>query len=145
MAKFALQFLLERAADEADEAARKLGLAMRAEQEAHARMGLIQQYQAEYVGRFQDAQKNGLTPGQWQNFESFIDRLDEGQGQQQGLVDQAKHGTDKARADWLARHNRLKALQALQRRHLEAEAKKTQKAEQKLSDEFAQNKFLRKR
>jgi flagellar FliJ protein len=143
MAKFALQLLLNRAADEADEAARRLGLAMRTEQEAKARMGLIRQYQSEYVGRFQAAQRAGLSPGQWQNFEAFIDRLDEGEDQQKSLITQAQTGTEQARQDWIARNNRLKALEALERRHREAEAKKAQKAEQKLSDEFAQNRFLR--
>ena len=134
---FSLQLLLELTQDKTEEATRKLGQLIAEETGTRERLKLLEGYRAEYLEKFREAQANGLTPQGWQNYVSFIARLDEAVAQQMQIVDTAAKKTAAGQQSWIDENRQMKALDTLAQRHQEKEMHKENKAEQKMLDEFA--------
>ena len=132
---FPLQSLLELSQLRLDEARRKLGELIAAEQEASRRHGLLVEYREEYRTRFVLAAKDGLRPGEWRNFASFLARLDEAVNQADSAVTDTKQRTVAGQHEWVAKQGRVKAFVTLSDRHWSRIAYQDQRQEQKLSDE----------
>lgn len=139
--KFTLQPLLELMQDRADEATRRLGQLVSAEQDARKRLALLTQYREEYLQRFREAQSGGLTPQAWRNFQEFLDKLDLAILQQTGLVETSAQNTVAGQEHWKVQNTKLKAIDTLSIRHQQALQKKEAKQEQKQLDEFAARRF----
>lgn len=138
---FSLQPLLELMQDRTDEATRRLGQLVAAEQSARSRLQLLGQYREEYVQRFRDAQSEGLTLQALQNFQAFLNKIDEAITQQQGLVDTSAQNTAHGQQDWQAQNTRLKAIDTLAVRHSNALRHQEGKQEQKQLDEFSSRRY----
>ncbi|MDR1648152.1 MAG: flagellar export protein FliJ [Zoogloeaceae bacterium] len=139
--KFTLQPLLDLVRDRTDEATRRLGQLMRAEQNAQKRLDLLAQYRAEYVQKFRDAQSEGLTLQALRNYQEFIDRIDLAICQQTAQVETAAQNTAAGQEDWKTQNTKLKALDTLAARQKAVYLKKEAKQEQKQQDEFAGRQF----
>lgn len=138
MAKpFSLQPLLEIMQERTDEATRKLGQLIAAEQDARSRLQLLEQYREEYNQRFRESQQGGLTPLAWRNFQEFMARIDLAISQQQNIVANSARNTQQGQAAWQEQNQRLKAIDTLADRHQNAERWREGKKEQKQMDEFA--------
>lgn len=138
MAKpFTLQPLLEIMQERADEATRKLGQLIAAEQSAKSRLELLEQYREEYNQRFRDSQQNGLTPLAWRNFQDFMARIDLAIEQQRQIVSNSNRDTVVGQTHWQEQNKRLKAIDTLSDRHQIAERLREGKQEQKQQDEYA--------
>lgn len=138
MAKpFSLQLLLELTQDKTDEATRKLGQLIAEETGSRERLKLLEGYRAEYLEKFREAQTNGLSPQGWQNYVSFIGRLDEAVAQQLQIVESAAKKTADGQQSWIEENRQMKALDTLAQRHQQKEIAKENKAEQKMLDEFS--------
>jgi flagellar FliJ protein len=135
--KFTLQPLLDLMRERTDEATRKLGLLIAAEQNARNRLQLLVQYREEYAQRFREAQNAGLTLQSWQNYQDFLARIDEAIHQQTDMVKTAGQNTAVGQQHWKEQNTRMKAIDTLAVRHWKAEDKKANKLEQKQLDEFA--------
>lgn len=141
MAKpFSLQPLLEIMQTRADEATRRLGQLIAEEQNAKSRLQLLEQYRAEYAGRFAEAAGRGLSPLAWRNFQDFIGRIDEAITQQRSVVSNSERNTSNGQAHWQAQNKKLKAIDTLSERHDARERYREGKVEQKEQDEFAARK-----
>lgn len=132
---FPLQSLLDLSQLRLDEAARKLGELIAGEQEASQRHALLVQYREEYRARFVAAAQDGLSPGTWRNFASFLAKLDEAINQADSAMAQTRQRTVAGQQEWVEKRGRVKAFDTLSDRHQTRVAYQDQRQEQKASDE----------
>ena len=134
---FPLQPLLDLSNLRLDEAARRLGKLLSGEQEAAKRQALLTEYCEEYQARFVAAAKNGLSPKEWENYRSFLGRLDDAIGQAEAMVVQSKQRTAVGQKEWINKRGDVKAYDTLAQRHQTRVNYQEQRREQKISDEHA--------
>lgn len=132
---FPLQSLLDLSQLRLDEAARMLGKLIAGEQEASRRHTLLVQYREEYRARFVVAAQAGLRPSEWQNYASFLAKLDEAIKHADMTVTQTKHQTMAGQMEWVHKRGRVKAFDTLADRHQSRLDYQDQRQEQKASDE----------
>lgn len=140
--KFPLQTLLDLSNLRMDEAAKRLGQLIASERTASERVRVLDEYRAEYHERFLAAAKNGLRPEEWQNYRTFIDRLDEAIRQAHEMLTQSQRQTRIGQEDWLDKRGKVKAFDTLAERHEQRQQYGLMKAEQKFSDEHAARKHF---
>ncbi|MDL2284147.1 flagellar export protein FliJ [Oxalobacter sp. OttesenSCG-928-P03] len=131
-----METLISLATDEVEKAAVALGHAIRAGAEAEQRLTLLLQYREDYVVRFQENRKTGLSAMDYQNYHNFIDKLDEAISGQQKIVQQAQERIDGAKAVWQECERKRASYETLQKRAEVRKMKKELKQEQKEADEF---------
>ncbi|WP_303785372.1 flagellar export protein FliJ [Azovibrio restrictus] len=135
--KFPLQPLLELMRDRTDEATRRLGQLVAAEQSARSRLQLLQDYRREYLQKFQEAQTQGLTLLAWQNYQDFLAKIDEAIRTQMEQVELSARNTQQGQEHWQTQNRKLKAIDTLAIRHQGKLQQQENRQEQKLMDEFA--------
>lgn len=133
---FSLQSVLDLMQTRTDDAARELGRRIGQERDAREQLRLLEEYRREYVERFQAAALSGMGPGQWQNYQAFIGRLDEAIGQQKQILSRSENQTAAGQQQWLEQKNRLRAFDTLAVRHFDRERTRDGRQEQKSADEF---------
>lgn len=138
---FSLQPLLDLMQSRTDEATRKLGQLLAAEQNQRSRLQMLEQYREEYAQRMSEAVRNGLTPAALLNFQSFILRIDEAIVQQRIVVVNSEKNTRQGQQQWQEQNKQLKAIGTLSQRHELSERHRENRADQKLQDEFAARRF----
>jgi len=138
---FTLQPLLDLMQNRADEASRKLGQLIAAEQSAKSRLQMLEQYRAEYADRLRDAIAQGMTRQVLANYQDFLARIDEAIHQQTLAVQQSESNTSNGQLHWKEQNTRLKAIDTLSVRHDLKERQREEKKEQKLLDEFSARKY----
>lgn len=132
---FPLQPLLDLSHMRLDEAARKLGELIAGEQEASQRHRLLVEYREEYYSRFLEAAKNGIGPGEWNNYINFLARIDAAIAPAAQSMTLSQEQTLAGQQDWMGKQGRVKAFDTLANRHRSKLADKEQRAEQQASDE----------
>ncbi len=133
----AITTLIELAVTETDEAAKRLGYAIRAGDEEQNKLALLLQYREDYAARFQASLTVGLTPMGYRNFQLFMDKLDTAIGGQQQVVQAAQARIEKERAAWQAGERKRMSYGTLANRaHQEAQRKESRR-DQKMTDEQA--------
>ena len=138
MAKpFSLQTVLELMQVRTDDATHHLARLIATERDAKGKLTMLQQYRDEYAIRFRDAAKNGLNPREWQNYQEFLNRLDEAIDSQTKAVLQQVQNTATGQTLWQQQRKKLKAFDTLSERHYANEEALQLRREQKTQDEFA--------
>lgn len=132
---FPLDTLLNLAHQQNDTATRKLGTLNHQEQTAQSRLAALQQYRRDYQTQFKEAAKNGMSPADMRNFQSFIDRLDQAIRQQHQEIDKARSSVQKGRNELMDTTRKMKSFDTLAHRHAESEQKLEARSEQRLQDE----------
>lgn len=138
---FSLQPLLELMQTRTDEATRKLGQLIAAEQNAKSRLQMLEQYREEYAQRLRDATAQGITRLALRNYQEFLARIDDAIAQQRAAVHSSEKSTAAGQEHWKAQNKRLKAIDTLSVRHDARERYRENRQEQKLQDEFSTRKF----
>lgn len=138
---FTLQPLLELMQTRTDEATRKLGQLIAAEQNAKSRLQMLEQYREEYAQRLREATAQGITQQTLRNYQDFLARIDEAIAQQRAAVQASERSTAAGQEYWKAQNKRLKAIDTLSVRHDARERYRENKQDQKLQDEFSTRKF----
>ncbi|MBU0752768.1 MAG: flagellar export protein FliJ [Gammaproteobacteria bacterium] len=132
MSKFPLKPLLDLSQLRLDEATRRLGELITGEQQAEQRLQMLVEYRAEYHTRFLEAARNGLGRDSWQNYQSFLGRLDAAIDQAGTMAEASKQRTAEGKEEWIAKRGRVKAFDTLEQRHRsrldQAELRREQKA-----------------
>lgn len=123
-----------------EDAARRLGELIAGEQEAGARLLLLQQYRDEYHGRFVAAAQNGISRHAWGNYQAFLLRLDDAIAQAQMMVVQSKQRTALGQREWVDRRGRVKAFDTLSQNHRNREQYVENRQLQKAQDEHSARK-----
>ncbi|MDP2761062.1 MAG: flagellar export protein FliJ [Sideroxyarcus sp.] len=132
---FPLNTLLNLAHQKNDTATRKLGKLNHQEQTAQSRLAALQQYRRDYQMQFEETAKNGMSPADMRNFQSFIDRLDQAIRQQHQEINKAQSSVQKGRHELMDTTRKMKSFNTLAQRHVESERKLEAKSEQRLQDE----------
>lgn len=140
--RFPLQPLLDLSQLRLDEATRKLGELMNGQQEAQKRVDLLVEYRAEYQARFTAAAQSGIGPSEWQNFRSFLAKLDQAVEQARQMLEHTRQNTRRGQQAWLEKRSQVKAYDTLADRHRQQLARHDQRREQKASDEHAARRFF---
>ena len=138
MAKpFSLQTVLELMQVRTDDATHHLARLIATERDAKSKLTMLQQYRDEYAIRFREAAKSGLNPREWQNYQEFLNRLDEAIDSQTKAVLQQVQNTATGQTLWQQQRKKLKAFDTLSERHFANEEALQVRREQKTQDEFA--------
>jgi len=138
---FSLQPLLEVMQTRADEATRKLGQLIAAEQSQRSRLQMLEQYRDEYAQRMLEATADGITRLILLNYQAFLARIDEAVAQQRNVVESSERNTKAGQDQWQDQNKKLKAIDTLSLRHDARERYRENKQEQKLQDEFSSRKY----
>jgi|SRR5579872_1364757 flagellar FliJ protein len=135
--KSALDTLIELATAATDDAAKRLGNAIRMTDKAEKKLELLQKYRDEYSSRFQAKMAQGLSPMGYRNFQAFIDKLDEAIAGQQQVVKDAANGVVREKGMWQASERKRMSYDALATRAVKEEQRLDNKKDQKMNDEHA--------
>lgn len=133
----ALDTLIELATNATDEAAKRLGQAIRACEDKEQKLALLLQYRDDYHARFQSGLTSGISMAGYRNFQLFLDKLDTAITGQQKIVDDAKRRMDSERKAWQSNERTRMSYGTLAARIEKEEERKANKRDQKLMDEYA--------
>ncbi|HEX7633649.1 MAG TPA: flagellar export protein FliJ [Noviherbaspirillum sp.] len=141
----ALDTLIDLATKETDEAAKRLGRAVRVSEEAEQKLQLLLQYRDDYIARFQSNMQAGLSIAGYRNYQLFLDKLDEAINGQQKIIQDAQRRVGTERGAWQSSERKRISFDTLATRAEKAYQLKETRREQKQTDEFAARQFIYKR
>jgi len=124
-----------------DDATRKLGQLIAAEQSQRSRLQMLEQYREEYAQRMRQATAEGITRLVLHNYQDFLGRIDEAIEQQRIAVRNSEDSTKAGQEQWKSQNKQLKAIDTLSQRHDARERYRENKQDQKLQDEFSTRKY----
>jgi flagellar FliJ protein len=104
----ALETLIDLAQRESDNRAKRLGMALKAVEEAEQKLQMLMGYRQDYADRLDAAQMAGITPFAYQNFVAFLGKLENAVQGQHEVIKHAQYKADTER----------KALQDSERKRL---------------------------
>jgi flagellar FliJ protein len=133
----ALDTLIELATTASDEAARRLGAAIRASDDAAQKLNMLLQYRDDYQTRFHAGLTAGMTASGYRNFQLFMDKLDTAIAGQQQIVDNIKRKVEAERGLWQQSERKRMSYDTLATRFEHAAQQLENKRDQKMMDEFA--------
>lgn len=138
---FSLQTILDVMQNRTDEATRKLGRLIAAENSQRSQLKMLEDYRDEYAQRLREATKQGVTPTVLLNYQDFLARIDEAILQQRLAVENSEQSTKAGQEHWRSQNKQLKAIDTLSQRHDARERYQENKLDQKLQDEFSARKY----
>ena len=138
----ALETLIELATAETEEAAKRLGLAVKAAADTESKLALLQGYREEYASRFQASMASGLTALGYRNYQLFMDKLDLAVASQKNVVDEAKKRVEERRLAWQTGERKRMSYGTLANRAQQDELARNNKRDQKAMDEHAARQHL---
>jgi flagellar protein FliJ len=141
----ALDTLIELATQQTDEAAKRLGKAIRSSDEAEQKLQLLLQYRDDYMDRFHARLQAGLSAAGYRNFQLFLDKLDEAIKGQQRVLQDTQQRVTRERGTWQDSERKRMSYDTLAERALKVRELKETRREQKQTDEFAARALLYKR
>jgi flagellar FliJ protein len=132
-----LDTLIELARIASDEAAKRLGAALRAVQENEEKLQMLNGYRDDYAQRFDAAMAIGMTPMAYRNFQAFLEKLDSAIKGQQEIVLQARQRSERERSSWQDSERKRMSYTTLSNRAQQQAQQLEAKRDQKLMDEHA--------
>jgi flagellar FliJ protein len=133
----ALDTLIELATNASDEAAKRLGQAIRACEDTEQKLAMLLQYREDYYARFHAGLASGISMAGYRNFQLFLDKLDTAIAGQQKIVDDAKRRMNDEKSAWQSSERKRMSYDTLATRLEKEEQRKADKRDQKLMDEYA--------
>lgn len=133
----ALETLIDLATNQTDEAAKRLGRAIRACEDTEQKLAMLLQYRDEYEARFKAGMISGITAAGYRNFQLFLEKLDLAIEGQEKIVQDAKQRIVSERSSWQSCERKRMSYDTLATRAQQVEQRKENKRDQKLMDEFA--------
>jgi flagellar protein FliJ len=140
-----LETLIDLARRETDDAAKRLGAALKAVAEAEEKLNMLVGYRDEYGRRFDASQQQGITPMAYRNFQAFMEKLDTAIKGQQEIVRHSKARGDKEKQLWQDAERKRMSYSTLRDRAEAQELRKEAKRDQKAMDEHASRQAFFKR
>lgn len=105
------ELLIRLAAEKCDDAAHAMNAARQRMETARQRLQQLAQFLADYLHRRIARGEQGMSSGQWVDYQQFIERLQEAIDLQRREVDSSQTAYDKATAAWQEARKKLKALE----------------------------------
>ena len=133
----ALTTLIELAERDADDAAKRLGAANKAVDEAEQKLQMLLGYRDDYARKLDAAQVAGITPQAYHNFIAFIAKLDNAISGQREVVKHAQFKSGQEKAAWQAVERKRLSYKTLSERAAAQALHLENKRDQKLMDEHA--------
>ena len=132
-----LDTLIELARIASDEAAKRLGTALRAVQENEEKLQMLNGYRDDYAQRFDASMASGMTPMAYRNFQAFLDKLDSAIKGQHDIVLQGRQRSERERSHWQDSERKRMSYTTLSNRAQQQAQQLEAKRDQKLMDEHA--------
>jgi flagellar FliJ protein len=133
----ALETLIELAQRDSDDAAKRLGAALKEVENAQQKLNMLLGYRDDYANRLDQAQMNGITPFAYANFVAFVGKLDNAINGQQEVVKHAKYKSDLEKATWQESERKRLSYRTLNDRAAAEALKIENKRDQKMMDDHA--------
>ncbi|MGV3742212.1 MAG: flagellar export protein FliJ [Burkholderiaceae bacterium] len=141
----ALDTLIDLATTATDEAAKRLGLAIRAGEEAQSKLNMLLQYREDYAARFQASLSAGMSPSDYRNFQLFMQKLDTAISGQEQVLAAAQRRIAQEQAAWRESERKRISFGTLASRAEEEKLRMDDKRLQKAMDEHAARQFFYKK
>ncbi len=122
-------------------AARELGDSRRRSQEQEQRLDELRRYHREYLKRFHDAAKTGMSATQLQEYRAFLAKLEMAIQEQEKVVKLGHTECSERKEEWQQKHVRTQVLDKVVERHRKEERKAVDTREQKESDDRNQRRI----
>lgn len=133
----ALNTLIDLAHKETEEAAKRLGAALRASEEAKQKLELLLAYRDDYSKRYQSNLSSGISATHFNNFQVFMQKLDDAIFGQQKVLGIAEKHAEHARAGWMTCEQKKMSYVTLASRASKENARCELRRDQKQNDEHA--------
>ncbi|QBE64843.1 flagellar export protein FliJ [Pseudoduganella lutea] len=132
-----LETLIDMARTETDEAAKRLGAALKAVTDAEDKLNMLVGYRDEYSRKFLANQQAGITPMAYRNFQAFMEKLDTAIHGQEEVLRQTRKRGELEKATWQAAERKRVSYSTLRDREEAKQQKVEAKRDQKAMDEHA--------
>ena len=116
-------------------AAQALGSSQRAARNEEARLEELRRYHKEYLDRFHDAARAGISVAQLQEYRAFLRKLELAIGEQEKIVRESQQDCSTRKALWQEKRQRNQALGKVMDKFRSAEHKARDTREQKETDD----------
>jgi flagellar FliJ protein len=133
----ALETLIELAQRDSDAAAKRLGAALKAVEEAQQKLQMLLGYRDDYANRLDQAQMNGITPFAYANFVAFVGKLDNAINGQQEVLKHAKYKSELEKTTWQESERKRLSYRTLNERAAAEALRIENKRDQKMMDDHA--------
>ncbi|MBD8528829.1 MULTISPECIES: flagellar export protein FliJ [unclassified Massilia] len=133
----ALETLIELAQRDSDDAAKRLGAALKEVENAQQKLNMLLGYRDDYANRLDQAQMNGITPFAYANFVAFVGKLDNAINGQQEVVKHAKYKSELEKTTWQESERKRLSYRTLNDRAAAEALKIENKRDQKMMDDHA--------
>jgi len=133
----ALETLIELAQRASDDAAKRLGSALKNVEEAEQKLKMLLGYRDDYAQRLDQAQMAGITPFAYANFVAFVGKLDNAINGQQEVVKHAKYKSELEKTAWQESERKRLSYRTLNDRAAAEALKIENKRDQKMMDDHA--------
>lgn len=131
----AIRLALDLARQREDGATRTLARAAGDLRQAEVTLGTLHRYSADYATRWRKQTVD--TAIAHTNFHRFLGKLDEAVGAQAAETSQRERNAAQARDSWQDAHRKVRSLELLLEKRLDATQRRQERQAQKLNDEFA--------
>ncbi len=132
-----LETLIELAQRTTDDAAKRLGAALRALEETEQKLQMLIGYRSDYAVRFEASQAAGITPMAYRNFQAFLEKLDNAIRGQQEVVAHAQRKSAGEKTAWQNSERKRMSYTTLSNRAAQDAMRQEAKRDQKSMDEHA--------
>jgi len=133
----ALETLIELAQRASDDAAKRLGSALKNVEEAEQKLKMLLGYRDDYAQRLDQAQMAGITPFAYANFVAFVGKLDNAINGQQEVLKHAKYKSELEKTAWQESERKRLSYRTLNERAAAEALKIENKRDQKMMDDHA--------
>ncbi|HEV7816086.1 MAG TPA: flagellar export protein FliJ [Janthinobacterium sp.] len=132
-----LETLIDLARRESDDAAKRLGAALKMVDDSEQKLDVLVGYRNDYAVRFENSLAAGMTPMAYRNFQAFLDKLDHAVKGQVQAVQYARKRSEQEKAAWQAAERKRMSYTTLETRALQEAMRVEAKRDQKAMDEHA--------
>jgi len=132
-----LATLIDLARRETDEAAKRLGNALRMVDDCEQKLEMLAGYRNDYAQRFETSLTAGMTPMAYRNFQAFLDKLDNAVKGQVEAVQKARKRSEHEKTLWQACERKRMSYTTLDNRAQQEALRVEARRDQKAMDEHA--------
>jgi flagellar FliJ protein len=133
----ALDTLIVLAQRDTDDAAKRLGVALKAVDDAEQKLTMLLGFRDDYAVKLEAAQMAGITPMAYRNFVAFVDKLDIAINGQRDVIKHAQHKSAHEKTVWQASERKRLSYRTLSERAAVDALRLENKLDQKQMDEHA--------
>jgi flagellar FliJ protein len=133
----ALTTLIELAQRASDATAKRLGAALKNEEDCEQKLQMLLGYRDDYAQRLITEQQAGMSPQAYANFVAFMAKLDQAVNGQRDVLKHARQKTVMEKTAWQASERKRLSYRTLTERATSEQSKIDNKRDQKMMDDHA--------